>query len=155
MHKLVSIIISAFALIATPAVFAQDEKPEKMFVVTRYHVENVRDLLTDELNRGHEDHIEKYSKSVTSANILDEDGKTIGVTSIKGFSSREEVEFYVYEDPFTKANFYKEIEILAIDLYVLNAEYACVPDWVLERNPEEKYKYTPPTKDGCAPTSDD
>jgi hypothetical protein len=75
--------------------------------------------------------------------MLDPEGKVIGVVSIKGFPSYEQARRYVYEDPFTKAGLYSKIEIQPIDLYVLNAEFARAPEWVMAERPGERYKYVP------------
>ncbi len=122
---------------------SSEEQSDKMFMVTRIHLPNVASLVTPELDRAHKDHIKGRSVSVTSANLLDENGKVVGVVSIKGFSSREDVDFYTYEDPFTKAGLYSEIRIEPIDLYVLNAQFARAPDWYKKENPDKCLNYTP------------
>jgi uncharacterized protein YciI len=121
---------------------------EVMYMVSRWHVPNVSSLVTPELDRAHKDHIKEFSVSVTSANMLDPQGKVIGVVSIKGFSSLEQANRYVYGDPFTKAGLYTKIEIQPIDLYVLNGAFARAPEWVIAERPEERYKYTPATPKG-------
>ena len=137
------------ALIAS-TIGAQDgaggevEQTQKFYTVFRYDVPNKEALKTPEVIEAHRAHVENYSNSVSSARILDDEGNPIGVMSIKAFNSLEEVEYYVYEDPYTKANLYTKIEIVPIDLYVLNAEYARVSQWFRDRNPEVAHNYTPP-----------
>ena len=142
--------VGASAAVAPSTINAEDaagpeaEETQKFYTVFRYDVPNKEDLKTPEVISAHRAHVEKYSKSVTSARILDDDGNPIGVMSIKAFNSLEEVQFYVYEDPYTKASLYTKIEIVPIDLYVLNAEYARVSQWFRDRNPGIAHNYTPP-----------
>ena len=139
-----STVVVPSAINAQESAGTEAEKPQKFYTVYRYDVPNKEALKTPEVIEAHRAHVENYSNSVTSARILDDDGNPIGVMSIKAFDSLEEVEFYVYEDPYTKANLYTKIEIVPIDLYVLNAEYARVSQWFRDRNPEIEHNYTPP-----------
>jgi uncharacterized protein YciI len=112
-----------------------------MFMVRRRHVANVNELVGS-LEKAHEDHISAHSKTVASGRILNEDGSMAGVFAISGHETWEDIKYYVYEDPFTKAGAYAEIEIKELDIYLLDAGYACAPEWFLERHPDLKPRFT-------------
>lgn len=113
-----------------------------MFMVRRRHAENVSELVKD-LHKGHEDHIAKHSRTIASGNLQDEHGKMAGVLAISGHETWEDIRHYVYEDPYTKAGAYAEIEIKELNLYLLDAAYARAPDWLIERNPDLAPRFTP------------
>lgn len=112
-----------------------------MFMVRRRHVENVKDVVAG-LDAAHEDHISKYSRTIASGNLVNEDGTMGGVLAISGHETWEDIKHYVYEDPFTKAGAYAEIEIKELNLYLLDAAYARAPDWLIERHPELAPRFT-------------
>ncbi len=113
-----------------------------MFMVRRRHVENVSKLVAG-LEQAHNDHIAAYSRTIVSSNLIDEDGKMAGVLAISGHETWDSINHYVYEDPFTKAGAYAEIEIKELNLYLLDAAYARAPAWLLERNPDLVPRFTP------------
>lgn len=112
-----------------------------MFMVRRRHVENVQELVKG-LEEAHEDHISRFSRTIASGNLLDEDGQMAGVLAISGHETWDQIRHYVYEDPFTKAGAYAEIEIKELNLYLLDAAYARAPSWLLERHPELAPRFT-------------
>lgn len=118
-----------------------------MFLVRRRHVPNVAELAAP-LEKAHEDHISSFSKTIMSGRLLDRDGGMAGVLAISGHETWDAVQHYVYEDPFTKAGAYAEIEIAALDLYLLDAGYARAPDWFLNRHPELRPRFTPVERRG-------
>jgi uncharacterized protein YciI len=118
-----------------------------MFMVRRRHVENVAKVV-EGFHEGHEDHISKYSRTIASGNLLDEDGKMAGVFAISGHETWDDINHYVYEDPYTKAGAYAEIEIKELNLYLLDAAYARAPAWLLERHPELTPRFTPAPRTG-------
>jgi uncharacterized protein YciI len=118
-----------------------------MFMVRRRHVENVRSL-TEGLNQAHEDHIAQHSRTVASGNLIDENGMMAGVFAISGHETWDAINHYVYEDPFTKAGAYAEIEIKELNLYLLDAAYARAPEWLIDRNPALKPRFTPAERTG-------
>lgn len=146
MRLLQSVALLGLMMVLAPTgpALAEEADDTRFFMVKRVWVENVREKVDEALTKAHNDHIAEHSVSVISSNLLDRDGEAIGVVSIKGYDSWEEVEFYVYEDPYTKAGLYSEIEIDEINLYVLNATFARAPDWYRERFPERAAAYTPP-----------
>ncbi len=123
------------------------EQPESellFFLVQRTFVENSQNLVTEALDQAHKDHVAEHSNSVVSFRRLTREGDTPGVASIKAYKSWEEVERYVYDDPFTKAGMFAEISIDQIDMYVLNAMYARAPEWYKKQFPERAPAYTTP-----------
>ncbi len=123
---------------------AEESEDGKMFLVKRIWVENLDSLHTEDLHKAHQEHIAASSISVMSSNLLDRSGRPIGVVSVKGFKTWDEVEHYVHGDPYTVAGLYEEITIEQIDMYVLNASFARAPDWYKTRFPERANAYTPP-----------
>ncbi len=113
-----------------------------MFLVRRRHVDNVGKLV-EGLERAHEDHISAHSRTIASGNLIDENGKMVGVLAISAHETWEAIRHYVYEDPFSKAGAYAEIEIKELNLYLLDAAYARAPSWLLERHPELTPRFTP------------
>lgn len=113
-----------------------------MFLVRRRHVANVNEVV-EGLHGAHEDHISAHSKTVMSGRILDEDGNMKGVLAVSGHETWDDIRYYVYEDPYTKAGAYEEIEIQELDIYLLDAGYARAPEWFLERHPDLKQRFTP------------
>lgn len=113
-----------------------------MFMVRRRHIENVRSV-TEGLDQAHNDHIAAFSRTIASGNLVDEDGRMAGVLAISGHETWEAINHYVYEDPFTKAGAYAEIEIKELNLYLLDAAYARAPQWLLDRNPDLAPRFTP------------
>ena len=113
-----------------------------MFLVRRRHVANVNQVV-DGQHAAHEDHISRFSKTVMSGRLLNEDGGMAGVLAVSGHETWEDIRHYVHEDPYTKAGAYAEIEIAELDIYLLDAGYARAPDWFLERHPELRPRFTP------------
>jgi hypothetical protein len=83
-----------------------------------------------------------------SSNLIDEDGTMAGVLAISGHESWDDIRNYVYEDPYTKAGAYAEIEVKELNLYLLDAAYARAPAWLLERHPELTPRFTPVERTG-------
>jgi uncharacterized protein YciI len=118
-----------------------------MFMVRRRHVPNVGSLV-EGLDQAHEDHIGAFSRTIASGRLLNADGSMAGVLAISGHETWDDIRHYVYEDPFTKAGAYAEIEVKELDLYLLDAGYARAPDWLLERHPELRPRFTPVDRQG-------
>lgn len=118
-----------------------------MYMVRRRHVENVKDVVQG-LDAAHEDHISKYSRTIASGNLVDENGKMAGVLAISGHETWDDINHYVYGDPFTKAGAYAEIEIKELNLYLLDAAYARAPGWLIERHPDLAPRFTPVARTG-------
>jgi uncharacterized protein YciI len=120
---------------------------KQMFMVRRRHVANVGEVVVGQ-EQAHEDHISAYSKTIASGRILNEDGSMAGVFAISGHETWDDIRYYVYEDPFTKAGAYAEIEIKELDLYLLDAGYARAPEWFLDRHPDLAPRFTPVARAG-------
>lgn len=124
----------------------------RMFLVYRIWVDDLaarRHTVTEEQERAHQEHIKGYSRTALSSNVHDEAGKAIGVVALNAFASREGVEYYVYEDPYTKAGFYKDIRIIPVAVDFVDEYFRIEPDWV--RGEGLAIKHRRYERDGLAP----
>jgi uncharacterized protein YciI len=102
-----------------------------MFAVRRYMIDDWNKVksIQQEHNAAHEDHIRDRTANIVASSILNEEGKVIGSLSISAMEKREEIEQYVYGDPFTVHGMFKRIEIERVNIYMLDETYACCPEW--------------------------
>ncbi len=126
-------ILMATGCVASPGSVAPTEVHYKMFLVYRIWSD---DLLaraagvTETEERAHQRHIENYSRTALSSNLQDENGAPIGVVALNAYETREGVEYYIYEDPYTKAGFYKEITIIPVEVEFVDEWFAIEPEWI-------------------------
>lgn len=118
-----------------------------MFMTRRKHVPNVNEVVAG-CHEAHEEHISKYSKTIMSVRVLDEDGNMAGVLAISAHETWDEINHYVYQDPYTIAGAYAAIKIEEVDCYLLDAGYARAPEWFLEKHPDMKPRFTPVERKG-------
>lgn len=78
---------------------------------------------------GHQAHLLKFGQTVVSSALLADDGRRIGSVSISNISSEDEINRYVYDDPFTQGGIYKSITIEPIDLYKIDGAFNRAPAW--------------------------
>lgn len=83
-----------------------------------------------------------------SAQVLDENGKMAGVIAISAHETWDDINHYVYQDPYTIAGAYAEIKIEEVGVYLLDAGYARAPEWFLEEHPELAPRFTPVERHG-------
>jgi uncharacterized protein YciI len=102
-----------------------------MFAVRRYMIDDWDKVMEirNAQNAAHEDYIRDRTANIVASSILDENGKVIGSLSISAMDSRDEIEAYVYGDPFTVHGMFKRIEIERVNIYMLDETYACCPEW--------------------------
>lgn len=124
----------------------------RMYLVYRVWVDDLaaqRSKVTEEQELAHQEHIKKFSRTSVSSNIHDESGTAIGVVALNSFETREGVNYYIYEDPYTKAGFYKEIKIVPVEVDFVDAYFRVEPDWV--RGEGLNIKHSRYERDGLAP----
>lgn len=127
----------------------------QMFLVTRIWSDDLMarfDGVTEEEENAHQEHIEGYSRTALSSNVYGENGKAIGVIALNAFETREGVEYYVYEDPYTKAGFYKKITIVPVEVTFVDEYFRIEPDWI--RGEGLAIKHRRYEQDAIAPVSD-
>ncbi len=127
----------------------------QMFLVTRIWSDDLMarfDGVTEEEEKAHQEHIEGYSRTALSSNVYGDDGKAIGVVALNAFETRDGVEYYVYEDPYTKAGFYKDITIVPVEVTFIDEYFRIEPDWI--RGEGLAIKHRRYEQDGIAPVSD-
>lgn len=127
----------------------------KMYLVYRIWSDDLMARVsgvTPEEQRAHNLHIEGYSQTAVSTNLHDENGKAIGVVALNAFDTREGVEYYVYEDPYTKAGFYKEIRIIPVEVDFIDSYFRIEPAWI--RGEGLAIKHRRYERDGLAPVPD-
>lgn len=128
----------------------------KMFLVTRIWSDDLMarfDGVTEEEEKAHQDHIEAHSRTALSSNVYGDAGKAIGVIALNAFETREGVDYYVYEDPYTKAGFYKEITIVPVAVDFIDEYFRIEPDWI--RGEGLAIKHRRYERDGITPVNDD
>lgn len=66
--------------------------------------------------------MKKYNSHIILAGgILDEEGKMKGSLLVVEFSSREEVDEYLANEPYVKANVWQTIEVEQMNVVILNS----------------------------------
>lgn len=126
----------------------------RMFLVYRLWVDDLaaqRSMVTEEQELAHQEHIKAHSRTALSSNIHDEDGTAIGVVALNAYATREGVEYYIYEDPYTKAGFYKDIRIIPVEVDLMDEYFSIEPDWV--RGEGLAIKHRRYERDGLAPVA--
>lgn len=78
---------------------------------------------------GHQAHLLKFGQTVVSSALLADDGTRMGSVSISDISDEDDINSYVYDDPFTKGGIYKEITIAPVELYKIDGSYNRAPAW--------------------------
>jgi uncharacterized protein YciI len=127
----------------------------QMYLVTRIWSDDLMarfDGVTEEEEKAHQEHIEGYSRTAVSSNVYGADGKPIGVIALNAFESREGVEYYIYEDPYTKAGFYKEISIVPVEVSFIDEYFRIEPDWIRGEGLATKHRRY--ERDNISPVSD-
>jgi len=114
-----------------------------MYMVTRWFAPDVENRV-EPVKKAHQAHISQFSNTVGSARLIDEQtGTAIGVLAYNDFETREEVDHYVHDDPYTIAGAYSRIEIQKVEIYVWDGYYARTSKWYLDRHPEQSDRFTP------------
>lgn len=114
-----------------------------MYMVTRWFAPDVEQRIAP-VKQAHQAHISRFSNTVGSARLIDEQtGNAIGVLAYNDFDTREEVDRYVYDDPYTIAGAYSRIEIQKVEVYVWDGYYARTSKWYLDKHPESADRFTP------------
>ena len=114
-----------------------------MYMVSRWFAPDV-EARTAPVKAAHQQHVGRYSNTVGSVRLIDEaSGKAIGILAYNDFDSRDEVEHYVYDDPYTRAGAYSRIEIQKVEVYVWDGYFARTSKWFLDKHPEHADRFTP------------
>lgn len=75
-----------------------------------------------EVRPAHLEGMKKYNSHIILAGgILDEEGKMKGSLLVVEFSSREEVDEYLANEPYVKANVWQTIEVEQMNVVILNS----------------------------------
>jgi uncharacterized protein YciI len=123
-----ALTVTAAALIA-PARAYELVGGRAMYMVRRTYATD-RDIaaLRTPAEPEHQKHLLKFGETVVASAII-EGGKRIGSISISDSGSRDVIESYVYDDPFTKAGIYGSITIATVDLFKVDGAYNRAPAW--------------------------
>ncbi|MFT7289231.1 MAG: hypothetical protein ACI87W_003360 [Halieaceae bacterium] len=151
---IVSVLIGALGIVNSAVA---DESPKedshyRMYLVYRLWVDDLAAQLnsvTEEQELAHQEHIKRFSRTAVSSNIHGENGNAIGVVALNGFETRAGVDYYIYEDPYTKAGFYKDIKIVLVDVDFVDSYFRVEPDWVRGEGLDIKHRRY--ERDGLAP----
>lgn len=134
---------------------AQDTPVPRMYMVRRLYdfTKDIRGIrATNE--PGHQTHLLKFGQTVVSSALLTDGGARIGSVSISDISNEDDINSYVYDDPFTQGGIYKEITITPVELYKIDGSYNRAPAWFapeLERRQKEAGFDRPVKPTGNAP----
>lgn len=104
-----------------------------MYLVYRIWIDDLAaqpNLVTEELELAHQEHIKGFSRTAMSSNVHDTDGNAIGVVALNAFDTRADVDYYIYEDPYTRAGLYQDIRIIPVEVDFVDAYFSVEPDWV-------------------------
>jgi uncharacterized protein YciI len=146
--------VLGFCAAASAGAAPTEDSHYRMFLVYRLWVDDLaaqRSLVTEEQELAHQEHIKAHSRTALSSNIHDDDGTAIGVVALNAYATREGVEYYIYEDPYTKAGFYKDIRIIPVEVDLMDSYFSIEPDWV--RGEGLAIKHRRYERDGLAPVS--
>jgi uncharacterized protein YciI len=129
--------------------------PIEMYMVRRYY-DFTKDIagIRAANEPGHQAHLLKYGRTVVSSALIDDDGVRIGSVSISDTDSKDFINSYVYDDPFTQGGIYKDIEILPLTVYKIDGSYNRAPAWFapeLQRRQAEEGFTVPVMPTGEAP----
>jgi hypothetical protein len=102
-----------------------------MFMVRRMYIPNRVEFkrLWDLHEAAHREFAKDDNRNIVLTVLKDEAGNHIGRCGINLFETWDEVNHYVYDDPFTKAGMFASIEIHQIDMYLLDGTYDRAPAW--------------------------
>jgi uncharacterized protein YciI len=109
---------------------ASDAPVPRMYMVRRLYdfTKDIRGIRAAN-EPGHQAHLLKFGQTVVSSALLTDGGARIGSVSISDISDRDEINSYVYDDPFTQGGIYKEITITPVELYKIDGSYNRAPAW--------------------------
>lgn len=140
----VSVLLAALAIspFSTPALFATDSTrtaqlaaAESAATPRMYLVRRLYDFTKDipgiraANEPGHQAHLLKFGQTVVSSALLADDGTRIGSVSVSDISNEDDINSYVYDDPFTRGGIYKDISITPVELYKIDGSYNRAPAW--------------------------
>lgn len=102
-----------------------------MFMVRRMYIDDAARFkkLWDEHEDAHRAFAKDDNRNIVLTVLKDAEGRPIGRCGINLFETWDEVNHYVYDDPFTKANMFKSIEIHQIDMYLMDGTFDRAPAW--------------------------
>ena len=102
-----------------------------MFMVRRMYIDDAVKFqqLWDQHLAAHRDFAKDDNQNIVLTVLKDRDGRPIGRCGISLFETWDEVNRYVYDDPFTKAEMFKSIEIHQVDMYLLDGTFDRAPAW--------------------------
>ena len=102
-----------------------------MFMVRRMYIPDREKFqkLWDEHEAVHREFAKDDNRNIVLTVLKDKNGNPIGRCGINLFETWDDVNHYVYEDPFTKAGMFASVEIHQIDMYLLDGTFDRAPKW--------------------------
>jgi len=102
-----------------------------MYMVSRWFAPDV-EARAAPVKDAQQRHVGRYSNTVGSARLIDEaSGQAVGVLACNDFDTRDEVDYYVYDDPCTIAGACGWIETQKVEVYVWDGYFARTSKWFL------------------------
>lgn len=98
------------------------------FLVLRYFVhgsEQHRERLKD----AHQKYYLSHGREGASFRILDDQGQRIGRGSWMAFKSKEDAREFIENDPYQRANLYRETSVDKANIYFLDEWFSVAPSW--------------------------
>lgn len=120
-----ALLVALAVPLAGPAL-ASDYYPA--FLVLRYFADDSKAARV-RLEEDYRAYYRTRGREAASFRILDEAGRVIGRGSWMAFAAEDEAARFIADDPYARAQLYREVSVERADIYLLDEWFSIAPGW--------------------------